>query len=142
MQNGKGVPTITRTFTLNVSVRVYTRKNSLSYLQVVNAPAVPVNTMAFVPWSTMTPTSASVTALIRGRLAIHVCDAIRCNITGRFTDALMITVTNLVMMAIMIMAMVMMGYTENDNETLCCRIMIMKMKSFLLYNMVTVMNAT
>ena len=73
---------ITRTFTLNVSVHVYTRNNSLSYLQVVNAPAVPVNTMAFVPCSTMTHTSASVTALIRGRLAIHVCDAIRCNITG------------------------------------------------------------
>ena len=54
----------------------------------------------------------------------------------------MITVTNLVMMTIMIMAMVMMGYTENDNERLCCRIMIMKMKSFLLYNMVMVMNAT
>ena len=34
------------------------------------------------------------------------------------------------------------GFTENDNETLCCRIMIMKMKSFLLYNMVMVMNAT
>ena len=109
VQNGKGVPTITRRFTLNVSVHVYTRNNSLSYLQVVNAPAVPVNTMAFVPCSTMTRTSASVTALIRGRLAIHVCDAIRCNITGRFSNALMITVTNLVMMIIMIMVMVIMG---------------------------------
>ena len=28
----------------------------------------------------------------------------------------------------MIMALVMMGYTENDNETLCCCIMIMMMK--------------
>ena len=46
------------------------------------------------------------------------------------------------MMTIMIMVMVMMGYTENDNETLCCRIMIMTMKSFVLYNMVMVMNAT
>ena len=45
-------------------------------------------------------------------------------------------------MTIMIMVMVMMGYTENYNETLCCRIMIMQMKSFCLYNMVMVMNAT
>ena len=41
---------------------------------------------------------------------------------------LVITGRNLVMMTIMIMAMVMMGYTEKDNETLCCRIMIMIMK--------------
>ena len=34
------------------------------------------------------------------------------------------------------------GFTENDNETLFCRIMIMKMKSIFLYNMVKVMNAT
>ena len=46
------------------------------------------------------------------------------------------------MMTIMIMVMVIMGYTENDNETLCCRIMIMKIKSFFLYNMAMVMNAT
>ena len=46
------------------------------------------------------------------------------------------------MMTIMIMVMVMMGYTENDNEILCYRIMIMQMKSFFWYNMVMVMNAT
>ena len=46
------------------------------------------------------------------------------------------------MMTIIIMVMVMMGYIENDNEALCCRIMIMKMTSFVLYNMVMVMNAT
>ena len=40
------------------------------------------------------------------------------------------------MMPIMIMVMVIMGYTENDNETLCCRIMIMKMKSFFFNDMV------
>ena len=51
------------------------------------ASVIPVNTMAIVPISTMTRTSACVTALIRGRLAIHVCDAIRCNITGRFSNA-------------------------------------------------------
>ena len=44
------------------------------------------------------------------------------------------------MMPIMIMVMVIMGYTENDNETLCYRIMIMKMKSFFLNDMVMVMN--
>ena len=53
----------------------------------MGASVIPVNTMAIVPISTMTRTSASVTALIRGRLAIHVCDAIRCNITGRFNNA-------------------------------------------------------
>ena len=53
----------------------------------VGASVIPVNTMANVSISTMTRTSASVTALIRGRLATHVCDAIRCNITGRFNNA-------------------------------------------------------
>ena len=53
----------------------------------MDASVIPVNTMAIVQISTMTRTSACVTALIRGRLAIHVCDAIRCNITGRFSNA-------------------------------------------------------
>ena len=53
----------------------------------VGASVIPVYMLAFVPISTTTRTSASVTALIRGRLARHVCDAIRCNITGRFSNA-------------------------------------------------------
>ena len=38
------------------------------------------------------------------------------------------------MMTQMVMLMVMMGYTENDNETLCCRIMIMKSFFFIICN--------
>ena len=53
----------------------------------MDASVIPVNTMAIVQISTMTRTSACVTALIRGRLAILVCDAIRCNITGRLCNA-------------------------------------------------------
>ena len=53
----------------------------------MDASVIPVNTMAIVQISTMTRTSVCVTALIRGRLVRHVCDVIRCNITGRLCNA-------------------------------------------------------